>query len=107
MSTNNKPVCKVCLQIRYFLLVAVPLLVLIGVQGDVPVLSVPIHELAANGAMLFFLGALAWRIYEFKADNQKRADRLARRLDEIDLEIEQERLAEQEKREADLANTPK
>ncbi|MAM80038.1 MAG: hypothetical protein CMP89_04720 [Gammaproteobacteria bacterium] len=55
--------CKVCKQIRYFILVAAPILLLIGTRPDVAVPSVPIEFLFTNFIIFAFIAVLAFRIY--------------------------------------------
>ena len=56
--------CKVCKQIRYFMLVAVPLVVLIGSRPDVAVPAIPIEMLYTNVIVIAFICVLAFRIYK-------------------------------------------
>jgi len=56
--------CKVCKLIRYFMLVAVPLLVLIGTRPDVAVPSIPIEMLFTNFVAVAFISVLAFRVYK-------------------------------------------
>jgi len=55
--------CKVCKQIRYFLLIAAPILVLIGTRPDVAVPSIPIEIIFTNGIAFGFIAVLVYRIY--------------------------------------------
>jgi hypothetical protein len=55
--------CKVCKQIRYFLLIAAPILVLIGTRPDVAVPSIPIEIIFTNGIVFGFIAVLVYRIY--------------------------------------------
>lgn len=55
--------CKICKQIRYFILVAVPLLLLIGLRPDIVVPTIPIEFLFTNFILFAFLAVLAFRIY--------------------------------------------
>ena len=59
MASNPDQPCKVCKQIRYFLLVAVPLLLLIGTRPDVGVPSFPIEMAFTN--MIFWGFLPCWR----------------------------------------------
>jgi hypothetical protein len=49
MSESKKPVCVVCIRIRWFLFMAVPLLLLMGTQTDLEPPEIPLHELVAQG----------------------------------------------------------
>ncbi|HAY46744.1 MAG TPA: hypothetical protein DCY55_10750 [Gammaproteobacteria bacterium] len=55
--------CKICKQIRYFILVAVPLLLLIGLRPDIVVPAIPVEFLFTNFILFAFLAVLAFRIY--------------------------------------------
>ena len=66
----DKP-CKVCKQIRYFMLVAVPLVVLIGSRPDIAVPSIPIEMLYTNVIAIAFICVLAFRIYKDYFKNRK------------------------------------
>ncbi|MBA57625.1 MAG: hypothetical protein CMQ40_00485 [Gammaproteobacteria bacterium] len=72
MASNPDQPCKVCKQIRYFLLVAVPLLLLIGTRPDVGVPSFPIEMAFTNMILLGFFAVLAWRIYTDYFKNRKK-----------------------------------
>jgi disulfide bond formation protein DsbB len=58
----NQP-CKVCKQIRIFLFIAIPLLVVIGTRPDVAVPSIPVEEIFTNFIAFAFLAVLGYRIY--------------------------------------------
>ena len=45
---KKEPVCAVCRQIRYFLMVGIPLVILIGTQNDLEPPAIPLHEVVAN-----------------------------------------------------------
>ncbi len=60
----QQPTCKVCRQIRYFFLVAVPILVLIGTRTDVAVPAIPIEELFTWFIVIAFLLIVAFRVYK-------------------------------------------
>jgi len=55
--------CKICKQIRYFLLVAIPLLILIGTQPDILVPGIPIENIFTSFIAIAFTGVLAYRVY--------------------------------------------
>mgnify|MGYP001402224252 CR=1 FL=1 len=67
----QQPVCKVCRQIRYFFLVAVPILVLIGTRTDVAVPAIPIEELFTWFIVIAFLLIVAFRVYKDYFSNNK------------------------------------
>ena len=56
--------CKICKQIRYFILVAAPLLVLIAVRPDVAVPTIPAETLFTNFIAITFIAVLCYRIYK-------------------------------------------
>ena len=63
MSPQAQSTCKVCKQIRIFLLLAVPLLMLIGTRPDIAVPAIPIEFIFTNFIAIAFFSVLAWRIY--------------------------------------------
>ena len=77
MTQGQKPVCEVCVRIRWFMAIAIPLVVLIGAQSDIPLPNIPLHDIAANGILLGLVVIFAWRYYEYRRDKKA----LARLLD--------------------------
>ncbi len=77
MAQGQKPVCEVCVRIRWFMAFAIPLVVLIGAQSDIPLPNIPLHDIAANGILLGLVVIFAWRYYEYRRDKKT----LARLLD--------------------------
>jgi uncharacterized membrane protein YccC len=77
MAQGQKPVCKVCIRIRGFMAIAIPLVVLIGAQSEMPLLNIPLHDIAANGILVALVVIFAWRYYEYRRDKKA----LARLLD--------------------------
>jgi len=72
MKPNAEPTCKVCKQIRMFLLFAAPILVLIATNPDLAVPSIPIESLFTNFILLGFIAVVAWRIYvDYWKDRKK------------------------------------
>ena len=63
--------CKICKQIRYFILVAAPLLVLIAARPDVAVPTIPVENLFTNVIAIAFVAVLAFRIYTDYFKNKK------------------------------------
>ena len=63
MKPNAEPTCKVCKQIRMFLLFAVPILMLIGTRPDIAVPSIPIEFVFTNFVVISLVVVVAWRIY--------------------------------------------
>ena len=63
--------CKICKQIRYFLLIAAPLLVLIGARPDVAVPTIPVENLFTNVIAIAFVAVLSFRIYTDYFKNKK------------------------------------
>ena len=70
MSESKKPVCVVCIRIRWFLFMAVPLLLLMGTQTDLEPPEIPLHELVAQGIMFALVIVLSWRIYEYRQEKK-------------------------------------
>ena len=75
MAQSQKPVCAVCIRIRWFLLFAVPLVVLMGTQTDMQPPEIPLHEIVAQGILLALVVVLGWRIVEYR-NEQKALTRL-------------------------------
>ncbi|SVC59524.1 uncharacterized protein METZ01_LOCUS312378 [marine metagenome] len=63
--------CKICKQIRYFILVAAPLLVLIAARPDVAVPTIPVENLFTNVIAIAFVAVLSFRIYTDYFKNKK------------------------------------
>ena len=63
MKPNAPPPCKVCKQIRMFLLFAVPIVMLIATRPDVAVPSIPIEFVFTNFVVISLVVVIAWRIY--------------------------------------------
>lgn len=70
MSQAKKPVCVVCIRIRWFLLIAVPLVLLMGTQTELEPPEVPLHELVAQGILIALVIVLSWRIYEYRQEKR-------------------------------------
>ena len=70
MSESKKPVCVVCIRIRWFLFMAVPLVLLMGTQTDLEPPEIPLHELVAQGIMFALVVVLSWRIYEYRQEKK-------------------------------------
>jgi hypothetical protein len=75
MPQSQKPVCTVCIRIRWFLLFAVPLILLIGTQTDMTPPEIPLHEIVAQGILLALVVVLGWRFIEYR-NEQKAVTRL-------------------------------
>ncbi len=72
MKPNTEPTCKVCKQIRMFLLFAVPILMVIGTRPDIAVPSIPIEFIFTNFIFIGFITVVAWRIYvDYWKDRKK------------------------------------
>ena len=93
MAQSQKPVCTVCIRIRWFLLFAVPLVLLMGTQTDMQPPEIPLHEIVAQGILLALIVVLGWRIVEYR--NERKA--VARLL-------EQKRQREARASNADVTN---
>ena len=70
MSESKKPVFVVCIRIRWFLFMAVPLVLLMGTQTDLEPPEIPLHELVAQGIMFALVIVLSWRIYEYRQEKK-------------------------------------
>lgn len=70
MSESKKSVCVVCIRIRWFLFMAVPLVLLMGTQTDLEPPEIPLHELVAQGIMFALVIVLSWRIYEYRQEKK-------------------------------------
>ena len=79
MAQDQKPVCEVCVRIRWFMAFAIPLVVLIGAQSDLPLPNIPLHDIAANGILLALVIIFAWRYYEYQRDKKALARLLERK----------------------------
>lgn len=74
MSNNKKtkePVCAICRQIRYFLMVGIPLVVLIGTQTDLEPPAIPLHEVVANFIVVALVIVVFWKIWEARQDKKQ------------------------------------
>ena len=78
MTQGQKPVCEVCVRIRWFMAIAIPLVVLIGTQSEITLPDVPLHDIAASGIMFSLVVIFAWRYFEHQ--REKRA--LARLIEQ-------------------------
>ena len=67
------------MRIRWFMAIAIPLVVLIGAQSDIPLPHIPLHDIAANGILLGLVVIFAWRYYEYKRDKKALARLLEQR----------------------------
>jgi len=79
MSESQKPVCTVCIRIRWFLLIAAPIILLMGTQADIEPPAIQLHELVAKGIMFMLAAVLAWRIYEYQQEKKAIARLLERK----------------------------
>lgn len=70
MSESKKPVCVVCIRIRWFLFMAVPLVLLMGTQTDLEPPEVPLHEVVAQMILFALVIVLSWRIYEYRQEKK-------------------------------------
>lgn len=85
MNESKKPVCVVCIRIRWFLFMAVPLVLLMGTQTELHPPEVPLHEIVAQGIMLALVVVLSWRIYEYRQEKravERLLEKKARRQNE-------------------------
>jgi heme A synthase len=61
--------------------IAIPLVVLIGTQSDLPMPNIPLHDLAASGIIFALVVLLAWRFYEYRRDRKALARLLERKAE--------------------------
>ena len=50
--------------------VAIPLVVLIGTQSELPLPDIPLHDIAASGIVFALVIIFAWRYYEHQRDKK-------------------------------------
>ena len=81
MTQGQKPVCEVCIRIRWFMAIAIPLVVLIGTQSALPMPNIPLHDLAASGIIFGLVVLFAWRFYEYRRDRKALARLLERKAE--------------------------
>jgi|TARA_B110000902_G_scaffold192042_1_gene217554 hypothetical protein len=67
---KKEPVCAVCRQIRYFLMLGIPLLVLIGTQHDLQPPAIPLHEVVANFIVIALIIVVFWKIREARQEKK-------------------------------------
>jgi len=61
--------------------IAIPLVVLIGTQSDLPMPNIPLHDLAASGIIFGLVVLFAWRFYEYRRDKKALARLLERKAE--------------------------
>jgi uncharacterized membrane protein YccC len=61
--------------------IAIPLVVLIGTQSDLPMPNIPLHDLAASGIIFALVVLFAWRFYEYRRDRKALARLLERKAE--------------------------
>jgi uncharacterized membrane protein YccC len=59
--------------------IAIPLVVLIGAQSEMPLPNIPLHDIAANGILVALVIIFAWRYYEYRRDKKALARLLERK----------------------------
>ena len=60
---KEPPPCAVCKTIRYFLLAAVPVLLLVYLKPELDLPAIPIHVFVANGLWIGLVFLVAWKYY--------------------------------------------
>ncbi len=63
MTPKEKEPCRICVQIRYFLMIAIPLIVLISTQAELELPEFPIESAFANLIGILFVVVIAFRVY--------------------------------------------
>jgi len=77
-NTNQQPTCAVCKTIRYFLMAAVPILLLIYVKPDLDLPEIPLQVFVGNFIWVALLLLVLWKYYwEIWKPKRKRKARLA------------------------------
>ncbi len=66
----KEPVCAVCRQIRYFLMLGIPLVVLIGTQNDLEPPAIPLHEIVANFIVVALVIVVFWKVWEVRKEKK-------------------------------------
>jgi disulfide bond formation protein DsbB len=79
MTQGQKPVCEVCVRIRWFMAIAIPLVLLIGTKSELPLPKIPLHDIAASGILFALVIVFAWRYYEHMRDKKALARLLERK----------------------------
>jgi hypothetical protein len=59
--------------------IAIPLVVLIGTQSELPLPDIPLHDIAARGIIFGLVIIFAWRYYEHQRDKKALARLLERK----------------------------
>ena len=67
---KKEPVCAICRQIRYFLMVGIPLVVLIGTRTDLEPPAIPLHEIVANFIVIALVIVVFWKVWEARQDKK-------------------------------------
>ena len=67
---KKEPVCAICRQIRYFLMVGIPLVVLIGTRTDLEPPAIPLHEIVANFVVIALVIVVFWKVWEARQDKK-------------------------------------
>ena len=67
---KKEPVCAICRQIRYFLMVGIPLVVLIGTRTDLEPPAIPLHEIVANFIIIALVIVVFWKVWEARQDKK-------------------------------------
>ena len=70
MAQSQKPVCGVSRRLRWFMAIAIRLVVLIGAKSDIPLSNIPLLVTAANCILLGLVVIFAWRYYEYQRDKK-------------------------------------
>jgi len=67
---KKEPVCAICRQIRYFLMVGIPLVVLIGTRTDLEPPAIPLHEIVANFIVIALVIVVFWKVWEARQEKK-------------------------------------
>lgn len=67
---SKEPICAVCRQIRYFLMVGIPLVILIGTQNDLEAPAIPLHEVVANFVVIALVIVVFWKVWQARQEKK-------------------------------------
>ena len=70
---EQKPTCAVCNTIRYFLMVATPILILVYLKPEIDLPEIPLQVVVGNAIWVLLILTIGWKYYfEIWKPKQKR-----------------------------------
>ena len=70
---DQKPTCAVCNTIRYFLMVATPILILVYLKPELDLPEIPLQVVVGNAIWVLLILMIGWKYYfEIWKPKQKR-----------------------------------